>query len=142
MKLSDVLDMKGWETVTTREGVSTAEAVKLMCDKHVGAVVVTAPDGRIAGILTERDILRRFAEHGAKLGEIPVSKIMTRVVETTGPGAEVEEVLGTMTSRRFRHMPVVKGGKLAGLISIGDLVKAMLQEKVREAESLKQYITS
>ena len=142
MRLSDVLDAKGWQTVTTNDAVSTAEAVKTMCDKHVGAVVVTRPDGAIAGILTERDILRRFAEHGAKLGEIPVSAIMTRNVQTASPDAEVEEVLGTMTQKRFRHMPVVKGGKFAGLVSIGDLVKAMLQEKVQEAESLRQYIAS
>ena len=142
MKLSDVLDVKGSQTVTTREDVSTAEAVKTMCDKHVGAVIITDQSGKIAGILTERDILRRFAEHGAKLGEIPVSRIMTRGVQTAGPDAEVEDVLGTMTNRRFRHLPVLKGGKLVGLVSIGDLVKAMLQEKIREAESLKQYITS
>jgi CBS domain-containing protein len=142
MRLSDVLDLKGRETVVTRAEVTTAEAVKAMCDKHVGAIVVTDAAGKIAGILTERDILRRFAEHGAKLGDIPVSRIMTREVETAGPDARLDDVLATMTRKRFRHMPVVKGGKLVGLISIGDLVKANLREKVQEAESLKQYITS
>jgi len=142
MKLSDVLDMKGWETVVTNANMTTAEAVKVMCDKHVGAVVITEAGGKIAGILTERDILRRFAEHGAKLGEIPVSRIMTREVETAAPDAKVDDVLKTMTRKRFRHMPVVRGGKLLGLISIGDLVKANLQDKVQEAESLRQYINS
>ena len=142
MKLSDVLDSKGWQTVTTREGVSTAEAVQLMCDKHVGAVVVTDAGGAVASILTERDILRRFAEFGAKLGDIRVSKIMTRDVQTAAPEAEVDAVLDTMTQKRFRHMPVLRGGKLVGLISIGDLVKTLLQEKMKEAESLRQYIAS
>lgn len=142
MKLSDVLDAKGWQTVTTGEGVTTAEAVRTMCDKHVGAVVIARADGGIAGILTERDILRRFAEHGAKLGEIAVSAIMTRNVQTSSPDAQVQDVLGTMTQKRFRHMPVMKGGKFAGMVSIGDLVKAMLQEKMQEADSLRQYIAS
>jgi CBS domain-containing protein len=142
MRLSDVLDSKGWETVVTRENVSAAEAVKLMCDKHVGAVVVTGAEGQVGGILTERDILRRYAEFGSKLGELPVSRIMTRRVETAAPDASVDEVLNIMTDKRFRHIPVVRGGKLVGIVSIGDMVKAMLQEKVQEAESLRQYITS
>jgi len=142
MRLSDVLDSKGWETVVTNENVTVTEAVKTMCDKHVGAVVITDAKGQIAGIVTERDILRRYAEFGNKLGDLRVSKIMTRKVETAAPDDSVNEVLNTMTNKRFRHMPVVRGGKLVGIISIGDMVKAMLQEKVQEADSLREYITS
>ncbi|MGH8307013.1 MAG: CBS domain-containing protein [Gammaproteobacteria bacterium] len=142
MRLSDVLDSKGWETVVTHENVTATEAVKLMCDKHVGAVVITGTKGQVGGILTERDILRRYAEYGSKLGELPVSRIMTRTVETAAPEASVDEVLNTMTNKRFRHMPVVRGGKLMGIVSIGDMVKAMLQEKMQEADSLREYITS
>ncbi|MGA9854668.1 MAG: CBS domain-containing protein [Gammaproteobacteria bacterium] len=142
MKLSDVLDSKGWETVVTNENVTATEAVKLMCDKHVGAVVITDAKGQIGGILTERDILRRYAEYGNKLGELKVSKIMTHKVETAGPDASVDDVLNIMTNKRFRHIPVVRGGKLIGIVSIGDMVKAMLQEKMQEAESLREYITS
>ncbi|HVA55192.1 MAG TPA: CBS domain-containing protein [Gammaproteobacteria bacterium] len=142
MRLSDVLDSKGWETVVTHENVTATEAVKLMCDKHVGAVVISDAKGRIGGILTERDILRRYAEYGNKLGELKVSKIMTHKVETAEPDASVDEVLNTMTNKRFRHIPVVRGGKLVGIVSIGDMVKAMLQEKMQEADSLREYITS
>lgn len=142
MRLSDVLDSKGWETVVTNENVTATEAVKLMCDKHVGAVVITDAKGQIGGILTERDILRRYAEHGNKLGELKVSKIMTRKVDIAAPDASVDEVLNIMTNKRFRHMPVVRGGKLVGIVSIGDMVKAMLQEKMQEADSLREYITS
>ena len=142
MKLSEVLDSKGWETVVTHENVTATEAVKLMCEKHVGAVVITDAKGQIAGILTERDILRRYAEHGNKLGELKVSRIMTHKVETAGPDASVDQVLSTMTNKRFRHIPVVRGGKLVGIVSIGDMVKAMLQEKMQEADSLREYITS
>ncbi|HVA54797.1 MAG TPA: CBS domain-containing protein [Gammaproteobacteria bacterium] len=142
MRLSNVLDSKGWETVVTNENVTATEAVKLMCDKHVGAVVITDAKGQVGGILTERDILRRYAEYGNKLGELKVSKIMTRKVETAAPDASVDEVLNTMTNKRFRHIPVVRGGKLVGIVSIGDMVKAMLQEKMQEADSLREYITS
>jgi CBS domain-containing protein len=142
MRLLDVLDSKGWETVVTHENVTATQAVKLMCEKHVGAVVITDTQGHIAGILTERDILRRYAEHGEKLGELKVSRIMTHKVETAAPDDSVEEVLKTMTNKRFRHMPVVRGGKLVGIVSIGDMVKAMLQEKMQEADSLREYITS
>ncbi|MGH8398155.1 MAG: CBS domain-containing protein [Gammaproteobacteria bacterium] len=142
MKLSEILDRKGWETVVTHENVTVTKAVQLMCEKHVGAVVITDAKGQVGGILTERDILRSYAEYGDKLGELKISKIMTRKVETTGPDASVEEVLNTMTNKRFRHVPVVRGGNLVGIVSIGDMVKAMLQEKMQEAESLRQYITS
>jgi CBS domain-containing protein len=142
MKLSDVLDSKGWETVVTNENVTATQAVKLMCEKHVGAVVITDAKGQVGGILTERDILRCYAEHGNKLGDLKVSKIMTHKVETAAPDASVDEVLNTMTNKRFRHIPVVRGGKLVGIVSIGDMVKAMLQEKMQEADSLREYITS
>lgn len=142
LRLSDVLDSKGWETVVTNENVTATEAVKLMCDKHVGAVVITDAKGQIGGILTERDILRRYAEHGNRLGDLKVSKIMTHKVETAAPDASVDEVLNIMTNKRFRHIPVVRGGKLVGIVSIGDMVKAMLQEKMQEADSLREYITS
>ncbi|MHB8406396.1 MAG: CBS domain-containing protein [Gammaproteobacteria bacterium] len=142
MRLADVLDSKGWETVVTHENVTATEAVKLMCDKHVGAVVITNAKGQVGGILTERDFLRRYAEHGNKLGDLKISWLMTHDVETATPDASVDEVLNIMTNKRFRHMPVVRGGKLVGIVSIGDLVKAMLQEKLQEAKSLREYITS
>ncbi|MDE2344884.1 MAG: CBS domain-containing protein [Gammaproteobacteria bacterium] len=142
MKLSEVLDQKGWETVAGNENLSVTEAVRLMCDKHVGALVITDAGGRVDGILTERDILRNYARHGNKLGELRIAALMTRKVATAGPDTGVEEVLNTMTNRRFRHMPVVRGGRLVGIVSIGDMVKAMLQEKMREADSLREYITS
>lgn len=142
MKLSEVLDSKGRETVVTHENVTATEAVKLMCDKHVGAVVITDAKGQIGGILTERDILRGYAKYGNQLGELKVSTLMTRRVETARPDTSVEEVLNTMTNKRFRHMPVMHGDRLAGIVSIGDLVKATLREKIQEADSLREYITS
>lgn len=142
MYVSTVLASKGATTVVSDEKADVATAVKVMCENHVGAVLITASGGKIAGILTERDILRRYAEFGDALGAMPVTKIMSRNITTTGPDAQVQEVLETMTNKRFRHMPVLDKGKLVGVVSMGDMVKAMLQEKTQEAESLKQYITS
>lgn len=142
MFVSDVLESKGAATVVSGEKVDVAAAVRIMCDNQVGAILITDPAGKVTGVLTERDILRRFAEFGAALGALPVAKIMSRNVLTTTPGASVEQVLDTMTRKRFRHMPVMEAGKLVGVVSMGDLVKATLEEKTREAESLKQYITS
>ncbi|HEX6550397.1 MAG TPA: CBS domain-containing protein [Gammaproteobacteria bacterium] len=142
MFVSDVLGSKGTGTVVSGENVDVATAVKIMCDNRVGAILITDPKGKVSGVLTERDILRRFAEFGTALGAMPVSKIMSKNVLTTNPGATVQQVLETMTHKRFRHMPVIEAGTLVGVVSMGDMVKAVLEEKTQEAESLKQYITS
>jgi CBS domain-containing protein len=142
MYVSDVLSNKGTGTVVSGENVDVTTAVKIMCDNHVGAILITDPKGKVSGVLTERDILRRYAEFGDKLGSMPVSRIMSPNVITTGPDARIQEILEIMTNRRFRHMPVLEAGKLVGVVSMGDMVKAMLEEKTQEAESLKQYITS
>ncbi|HEX5340772.1 MAG TPA: CBS domain-containing protein [Gammaproteobacteria bacterium] len=142
MYVSGVLEAKGTATVVSGENVDVATAVKIMCDNRVGAILITGPQGNVVGVLTERDILRRFAEFGNALGPMPVSKIMSRKVLTTTPDTTVEQVLEIMTRQRFRHMPVLAAGKLIGVVSMGDLVKALLEEKIQEAESLKQYITS
>lgn len=142
MKLSEVLDRKGWETVAGHGNLTATEAVNLMCEKHVGALVITDTKGQVGGILTERDILRNYSKHGNKLGDLRISTLMTRKVATATPDTSVDEVLNTMTDKRFRHMPVVRGGKLVGIVSIGDMVKSMLQEKMQEAESLREYITT
>ncbi|MGH8373495.1 MAG: CBS domain-containing protein [Gammaproteobacteria bacterium] len=142
MYVSDVLSNKGTGTVVSGENVDVTTAVKIMCDNHVGAILITDPKGKVSGVLTERDILRRYAEFGDKLGSMPVSRIMSHNVTTTGPDARIQEILEIMTNKRFRHMPVLEAGKLVGVVSMGDMVKAMLEEKTQEAESLKQYITS
>ncbi|MGH7247078.1 MAG: CBS domain-containing protein [Pseudomonadota bacterium] len=130
------------EIVTSGEDIRAAAAAQLMTERGVGSLVVLKHDGEIAGIVTERDILRRFARHGAQLGSMRLAEIMSTPVETVQQDARIEDVLQRMTLKRFRHLPVVDRGRLVGIVSIGDLVKAMLQEKTTEAESLRQYITS
>lgn len=143
MYVAQILRAKPMQTVATAEQeMSVAAAARKMTEQGVGSLVVLGRKGEIAGIVTERDILRRFARHGAELGAMTLGEIMTKPVETTHPDARIEELLERMTERRFRHLPVVEQGKLVGIVSIGDLVKALLQEKTAEAESLRQYITS
>lgn len=130
------------EVATSGEDTRVASAAQLMTERGVGSLVVLGRGGKIAGIVTERDILRRFARHGAQLGGMQLAEIMSTPVETVQPDALIEDVLQRMTLKRFRHLPVVDRGRLVGIVSIGDLVKAMLQEKTAESESLRQYITS
>ena len=143
MFISQVLQTKPvHEVVTSDEDTRAAAAARLMTERGVGSLVVLGRGGEIAGIVTERDILRRFARHGAQLGGMRLAEIMSQPVETVQPDAHIEDVLQRMTLKRFRHLPVVDQRRLLGIVSIGDLVKAMLQEKTAEAESLRQYITS
>lgn len=143
MLVSEVLQNKpAHEVVTSGEDTRAAAAVQLMTERSVGSLVVLGRGGKIAGIVTERDILRRFARHGAQLGGMRLADIMSTPVETVSPDAHIEDLLQRMTLKRFRHLPVVDHGQLVGIVSIGDLVKATLQEKTSEAESLRQYITS
>ena len=143
MFVSQVLQNKPvHEVATSGEDTRVASAAQLMTERSVGSLVVLGSGGKIAGIVTERDILRRYARHGAQLGGMRLAEIMSTKVETVQPDARIEDVLQRMTLKRFRHLPVVDGGRLVGIVSIGDLVKAMLQEKTAESESLRQYITS
>jgi len=141
MKVSEVLNRKGWGSVVTDDSVDVATAVRIMTDNHVGAVVVQDQQGGIAGIVTERDIMRNLGERGSALGELDVNHIMSRKPITADPEITVDEALGIMTQNRFRHLPIVRDSHLVGLVSIGDLVKTQLEEKASEAESLREYIT-
>ncbi|HYW92491.1 MAG TPA: CBS domain-containing protein [Gammaproteobacteria bacterium] len=141
MKLGEILNRKGWGTVNTEESINVETAARIMCDNRVGSAVIMSRDGGVAGIVTERDILRHFAEKGATLGEMGVRSVMSRKPRTGTPETRVEEAMQIMTEHRFRHMPVLDGeGRLVGLVSLGDLVKARLEEKATEAENLREYI--
>lgn len=142
MIVSEIMRRKGREVLTVDPQSTVAEAVQKMCELGVGSAVITDDAGAPHAIITERDVLRRYAQHGAALGELKVADIMSSGVITASPSDSLESVLQSMTDRRFRHMPVVENGKLAGIISIGDVVKFRLQETEREAESLRQYISS
>jgi CBS domain-containing protein len=140
MTVKEILSHKGVDVVTADPHVSIADAVKLLAARRIGAVVVTGADRRIVGILSERDIVRALADKGRDALAAPVAEVMTRKVDTCSLNQTVSELMEQMTSGKFRHVPVVEQGRLAGIISIGDVVKSRVQEMEQESAALKDYI--
>ncbi|MCZ7661089.1 MAG: CBS domain-containing protein [Xanthobacteraceae bacterium] len=140
MTVKAILSRKGTDVVTVEPKASLTEAVKLLTARRIGAVVVTGADRRVVGILSERDIVRAVGERGPKVLDEPVDSVMTRRVVTCAEADTVAEIMERMTAGKFRHLPVTENGRLAGIISIGDVVKSRLEEIQRESEALKEYI--
>ncbi len=116
-----------------------SEVVQTLATRRIGALPVLR-EGRVVGIVSERDVIYRLADHGGSCLDLPVEQIMTSPAVTVEPGTTIDEALGMMTRRRFRHFPVVENGELIGFISIGDLVKHKMDEVQHEAEALRNYI--
>lgn len=142
MTLEQILRDKGAGVVTIRADVTLREAAKLLDEKKIGSVVATTEGGALVGVLSERDITRQFARHGAEALTMTVADAMTRDVITALPTESLDQGLTRMSDRRIRHLPVCVDGKLVGLVSIGDLVKWKIHETVAEAEAMKSYIAS
>ncbi|MDN2568020.1 CBS domain-containing protein [Aquibium sp. A9E412] len=142
MTVRKILEEKGRDVVTLGPDRTLAEATRLLADKRIGALVITERDGGIAGILSERDIVRVIGEDGADALSRPVSQVMTASVKICRESHTVNEVMEIMTRGRFRHLPVEVDGRLAGLVSIGDVVKRRIEEAEREAESIRSYIAT
>ena len=143
MLLKEILNKKGGQPVTVPATATVADAIRAMHDHNVGSVVVPNADGSPAGIFTERDVLNLCAEGRTDFAKMSIRPCMTCAMTTGKPAETVSEVLVIMTARRFRHMPVVDdGGKMIGVVSIGDLVKAKLEETAQEAQALREYITT
>lgn len=142
MKVETILKAKGSGVFTISTTATLAAAVDELNTKNIGVLVVTAPDGSIAGILSERDIVRRIDDAPSELLARPVSTAMTPKPFTCAPEEELDAVLQLMTKKRIRHLPVVVDGALAGLISIGDLVKRKIELAEEEAAALRDYIAS
>ena len=142
MKLAELIKGKPKDIVKIRANSKIADAANTMTGNKIGALLVEDDAGEIAGILSERDIVRGMGPHGADLHDVEVAELMTRDVIHCTPQDTVNEALAMMTDRRIRHLPVFEGDQLVGLISIGDLVKCRIMEVQSEAEALRQYITS
>jgi CBS domain-containing protein len=142
MNVATILDTKGRAVVTIAPNATIADALDLLRRKGIGAVVVSDDGEKVGGILSERDIVHAFADRGARALEASVADLMTRHVFTCGPSDTVADLMAEMTRRRIRHLPVVENGRLAGIVSIGDVVKNRLDEVESEASSLRQFITS
>jgi CBS domain-containing protein len=140
MSVREMLDSKGRDVFTIAAENTIQDAVKLLGANRIGAVVVTDTGGQIKGILSERDIVRQLAHDGGAALKTPISAVMTARVQTCREDESIETVMARMTRGRFRHLPVEKNGKLAGIISIGDVVKKRIEDVQREAEDIRTYI--
>ena len=141
MKLvNQLLDSKGHDILSIAPSASVLDAIRLMADKGIGALIVM--DGEtMAGIVTERDYARKVILKGRSSDETPVSDIMSTGVISTSPDQTVNSCMSVMTDKRIRHLPVVEGNKITGLVSIGDLVKAIIADQKEEIEQLEHYIS-
>ena len=141
MKLvKHVLDSKGHDVLSISPTESVFDAIKLMGDKGIGALIVMDGDA-LAGIVTERDYARKVILKGRSSHETPVKDIMTAGVFTTSADQTVDSCMNVMTDKRIRHLPVVDDGKVTGMVSIGDLVKAIIADQKEEIEQLEHYIS-
>lgn len=140
MTIARIIAQRGpSEIIACDVATPVSEVVQTLASRRIGALPVLR-EGRVVGIVSERDVIYRLADDGGTCLDLPVEQIMTSPAVTVEPGTTVDEALGMMTRRRFRHFPVVEGGELIGFISIGDLVKHKIDEVQHEAEALRNYI--
>jgi CBS domain-containing protein len=142
MTVGWILKDKGRHVVSSLPETPLTEIIKLLAKHRIGAIVITDAEHKIMGILSERDIVRMFAREGASILHRPVADLMTRTVSTCTEHHSVDWVMSEMTAGRFRHMPVTDKGCLAGLVSIGDVVKYKLAIAEAEAAHMRQYIAT
>jgi CBS domain-containing protein len=140
MRIADVLRSKGAAVATITPETSVAGLLTELSVHNIGAMVVVSPDG-VIGIVSERDVVRALQTRGADLLRSPVSEIMTTFAVTCGPNDSVDSLSALMTTNRVRHIPVLENGRLAGIVSIGDVVKTRMEELEAQQEQLQAYIT-
>jgi CBS domain-containing protein len=142
MLIQRILSAKGGEVLTVPAATSVADAVATLADRRIGALVVSDDGETVAGILSERDVVRALAADGVAVLGRAVADLMTVEVFSCGPQATAEELMALMTEQRIRHIPIVADGKLAGIVSIGDVVKHRLGELETETQALHEYIAT
>lgn len=141
MTIQAILGDKGREVATVSADARLSEAVRILGEKRIGALPVVE-GGRIVGIMSERDVIYCLKDHGAEVLDWPVSRVMTSPAITVDPSTQVLSALALITQKRVRHLPVVSGGELVGIVSIGDLVKHRIERIEFEAQAMRDYIQS
>ncbi len=141
MSVSEILAVKGSDVVTATKSASLAEVAASLANRGIGALVVMDGD-TVCGIASERDLIRAIDAKGASALSDPINSCMTSKVVSCAPGDTIDQLMDMMTKGRFRHLPVIEDGKLAGIVSIGDVVKRKIEQAERDAEELKRYIAS
>jgi CBS domain-containing protein len=140
MRIADILRSKGNTVATVAPTATLADLIGELAKYNVGALPVVDADGRLVGIVSERDVVRQLHAHGPDVLHVQISEFMTAGVTTCSPGDKVADLARIMTAGRFRHLPVLVDGELAGIVSIGDLVKARIDLLESEREQLQSYI--
>jgi CBS domain-containing protein len=140
MIVKSIIDAKGRDVVTIEPGASLDNAAKLLAGRRIGAVVVIGAEQHVVGILSERDIVRAISERGTGAMQEQVSQVMTRKVATCTMEETIHSIMERMTQGKFRHVPVIEQGRLAGIVSIGDVVKNRIVEMEQESAALRDYI--
>lgn len=142
MKVEHILHAKGADVYAVSRSTSVRDAIDVLGDKNIGAVLVKDERGGVVGIFSERDVVRRLQNDGPGVLARPVADCMTQNVVSCDPDMELDDVLSMMTTKRIRHLPVMRDGALIGIISIGDVVKRKIDIAEQEAAALKNYIAS
>jgi len=142
MNVASILKSKGRAVSTVRPNSTLLEVTKKLGSKKIGAVVVVGENGQVAGIISERDIIRAVSERGATALGLMVSEVMTRNVVTCRENSELDELMEMMTKGRFRHLPVVEDDALVGIVSIGDVVRFHIAEVEMEVSAMRSYLAT
>lgn len=142
MNVATILKAKGRAVATARQDATLLDIAVKLAGKKIGAIVVVGDRGAVAGIISERDVIRALAENGEAALGLPIADIMTRNVVTCHEGSTIEELMTTMTQSRFRHMPVIEDGALVGIVSIGDVVRHHIAEVDMEVSAMRGYLAT
>jgi|SRR5689334_1710238 len=140
MSIASILRGKPHRLISVAPDESLQHAAEILTRERIGALLVLKPNGDIAGIISERDIIRALGVKGGEVLGRPVAELMTKDVTCITPTDEIDQVMAIMTERRFRHLPVREGGRIVAMISIGDVVKQKVEEAEAESQSLREYI--
>ena len=141
MTVAVILKHKGNQVETLRPNATVQQTVGLLSAKRIGAAVVVGAQGEISGVVSERDVVNALAQHGASAMSMPIDQFMTREVVTCTMTDSAHDLMEMMTRGRFRHVPVVEGGRLVGIVSIGDVVKRRIEDSDLERHAMREYIT-
>ncbi|MBW4029635.1 MAG: CBS domain-containing protein [Acidobacteria bacterium] len=142
MQVQEILSKKGREVVTISQDRTVADGLRLLHERGIGALVVTAAGDALAGIFSERDVVRAIGVHGASALAMPIAQVMSSTVTTCTEATTIDSLMSLMTERRIRHVPVLDDGALAGMISIGDVVKWRVDELENDKRDLIEYVTA
>jgi CBS domain-containing protein len=140
MQVGQIIRRKGGDIAGVAPETPITDVAAMLKDRGIGAAVVLGPDGKLAGIVSERDIVHALADHDGAVADLTAADLMTTDVQTCKPAHEINDVMRVMTQKRFRHLPVMDGGTLIGVISIGDAVKSRIEELENERNALESFV--